>query len=567
MGRRYGIILWALILVWGLNELKSLAAELKQEPKIRQAYVEMPDVVLFLDNDMEENEAQQAEVTLGNKKLLYEGMREPKETGISYYFLLDISASIPKAYFDNIKEGISEFADGLEEWEKISLYTFGYEVTQVLDKEVDAAVVKNSLQEINNADHNTLLFEAIDTAAQDAFRTEGNKRVVIVAITDGEDFAVGKATQAETCQTLMQNGFSMEAVAVSGSSRDYINSLGEFARSTGGNLYIDEKDSSGKIFQSIREDVNAERMVYYKAASNKVSNQVETLVFKNGTVDARKDILVNRSVSDVIAPEVVAIEKVADRVLRISFSENVLNADKVSAWKISMGEENIPIESILQKDGSCIEISVSKELYHGEYLIESVGITDDSKEENSLVLQQTVILEGNDAEIVLENLAEGPDLSVVIGVIVIILLMSLIITMIVIYKKVKRNKGIIKIEDKHVLFSNTSVETHEEAVIIEKKGKSVVLLVDQDGKSISKIETTIDQSLFVGRAPICNVYFNDKMLSNQHFVLEYDGSQMFVTDLNSTNGTRVNGISISAKHRLDIGDVISAGTLRFRIKW
>ena len=74
-------------------------------------------------------------------------------------------------------------------------------------------------------------------------------------------------------------------------------------------------------------------------------------------------------------------------------------------------------------------------------------------------------------------------------------------------------------------------------------------------------------SFIVGRAQICNLYFDDKRMSRQHFVLEWDGQNMYVTDLETTNGTQVNQVPIHQKRRLQQNDVISAGSVDMTIRW
>ena len=74
-------------------------------------------------------------------------------------------------------------------------------------------------------------------------------------------------------------------------------------------------------------------------------------------------------------------------------------------------------------------------------------------------------------------------------------------------------------------------------------------------------------SFIVGRSKICNLYFDDKRMSRQHFVLEWDGQDMYVTDLDTTNGTLLNGVRITKQRRLNQGDKISAGSVEMAIRW
>ena len=98
-------------------------------------------------------------------------------------------------------------------------------------------------------------------------------------------------------------------------------------------------------------------------------------------------------------------------------------------------------------------------------------------------------------------------------------------------------------------------------------GKDIAILVNFNGNVVKKINTKIDKELIVGRDPKCNLSFDIKTLSKRHFKIEYDGKYMYIDDLGSTNGTKVNGILIERRHRLERKDVISAGMLRFQIEW
>jgi pSer/pThr/pTyr-binding forkhead associated (FHA) protein len=72
--------------------------------------------------------------------------------------------------------------------------------------------------------------------------------------------------------------------------------------------------------------------------------------------------------------------------------------------------------------------------------------------------------------------------------------------------------------------------------------------------------------LIVGRLAYCDIIINQKNVSRQHARLLCSGGDYFVEDLNSTNGTFLNGKRVSARTRLKDRDLIRVYnvTLRFR---
>ncbi|MGH3716202.1 MAG: FHA domain-containing protein, partial [Micromonosporaceae bacterium] len=89
-----------------------------------------------------------------------------------------------------------------------------------------------------------------------------------------------------------------------------------------------------------------------------------------------------------------------------------------------------------------------------------------------------------------------------------------------------------------------------------------IRLVSSDGRTygISIGSTTM------GRGEQASMRLPDVGISRRHARLDFDGSQVVLTDLGSTNGTLVNGQRISAV-ALNPGDVIQIGTttLTFRV--
>ena len=56
-------------------------------------------------------------------------------------------------------------------------------------------------------------------------------------------------------------------------------------------------------------------------------------------------------------------------------------------------------------------------------------------------------------------------------------------------------------------------------------------------------------------------------MSRQHFAIEFDGESFYVQDLDTTNGTSLNGIRLKHKRRLEPNDKITAGSLDITVRW
>jgi hypothetical protein len=89
-----------------------------------------------------------------------------------------------------------------------------------------------------------------------------------------------------------------------------------------------------------------------------------------------------------------------------------------------------------------------------------------------------------------------------------------------------------------------------------------VRLVANDGRTYPlSIGSTV-----IGRGDQANLRLPDVGISRRHARLDFDGAQVVLTDLGSTNGTMVNGQRVSAV-ALNPGDMIQIGTttLTFRV--
>lgn len=82
---------------------------------------------------------------------------------------------------------------------------------------------------------------------------------------------------------------------------------------------------------------------------------------------------------------------------------------------------------------------------------------------------------------------------------------------------------------------------------------------DAQGKSFP-----IDVELVIGRSTSCDVFIPDRRMSRRHARFYAEGPHLFVEDLESHNGTYVNGKRV-ARMQLFRGDVVRVGTSQFEV--
>ncbi len=89
------------------------------------------------------------------------------------------------------------------------------------------------------------------------------------------------------------------------------------------------------------------------------------------------------------------------------------------------------------------------------------------------------------------------------------------------------------------------------------------VIVSIDGVVIKEVQLTKDRTT-LGRRPYNDVVIDNLAVSGEHAVLQMTGGEVYLEDLNSTNGSYINGKAIK-KQLLQSDDVIEIG--KYRIKF
>lgn len=89
------------------------------------------------------------------------------------------------------------------------------------------------------------------------------------------------------------------------------------------------------------------------------------------------------------------------------------------------------------------------------------------------------------------------------------------------------------------------------------------MIVSIDGVVIKEVQLTKDRTT-LGRRPYNDIVIDNLAVSGEHAVLQMVGQDVFIEDLNSTNGTYINGKAVK-KQLLQHNDTVEIG--KYKIKY
>ncbi len=549
--KRRGILILSVLLML-LAGITVQADELHLE----QAKVYMPDIKVFYYPGSAGTEGITAVLNDEKLKTVNAYPASEDQTGTDYYILMDISKSIGKDYFSAIKEAVGSFPSGMGEQDTVTLISFGNEVSVLTEHAGKNEDFSGVLSGLDNNDDNTHLFEAFDRTEEIADKEEfALRRTIAIVITDGEDCSTNESTKTTALEKLQKISMPVYAMAVkqtaSGNENAFVEAFGDFVRATNGKLFLFGQEEAGSVLSQIQEYTASAQVLELKASSNKLVSIMQPLtVSMDGSGSEAIQICPRYSQKDQEAPTVAA-SQTGEKEITLTFSEAVKNAGETSSYQIQCNGEAVPVYVVTygEEDGYKAVLTMQEPLKTGEYTIAFQNITDQSLEENKIAEPVTLNLAA-ETEAQTEQKSSGSGSTgstAAVGVAVLVILAGSIVA--VVWKKKKK-------EEKPV---------QEEASPLNQS----VLLLDVRGEESSRqIKAPIEEKLIIGRKSAdCDIALQDEQLSRKHFVIEKDKGCFYIMDLDSTNGTILNGVEIHDRCKLKNGDVVQAGSFHITISW
>ncbi|MCD7814323.1 MAG: FHA domain-containing protein [Lachnospiraceae bacterium] len=534
------------------------------EIRLEQARIELPYIRVFYYGEDYSNAESVVTATLDGTKLLttvFDAEEIPE--GTDYYLLLDITASVGSDYFEAMKQCVLQFQSGMLSEDTITVIAYGDEVTVIADHAGKNEDFSSTVCALVNDNYTTHFWEALTKTAS-LVDSEENKltRAVALVLTDGEDCSEHESTEQEALETLQEAGVPLYAMAVkqtaSGADNVFLDDLKDFVREANGQTWIFSVDEAESCMAECLEYFQSVHELDFRSSSNRIdaTEQLLTVLFPNQE-SSTLTVYPKYFQTDTEAPT-AEIEKLSERELKITYSESVLNADQANNFTVTKDGSPLAIYTLHYEssDGYYTVLTFEEELGNGVYEVTFRNVCDDSTEEN--LLSGSAVIEVNDvpeteteSETETETESEteaaaGTGSNYVLyrgaGFLVLLLLILLLVRR---RKKEQKPEETVSIKQQELQFE----------------------IVDDEGST--KQTFPADKKLIAGRSSKCDIVLSDtsKMLSNQHFSIEKMDGSFYVTDLDSTNGTRVNGIRITSRCRLKNGDVIQAGSLKIIITW
>lgn len=563
--------------------------------KIEQIKAQLPYVYAYCFLGDYTGEEKELGLKILNEEEAYHSHSKDNNEPIHWYILLDNSMSLNSEDLDAIKESLQDIFIGTffnSRGDKVTLQLIGNiekgkEWNPDITEETNKDVILKAFSEVESKATSTYLYTAIHHAATNAAEYQKNNeegRSVLLVISDCNDDSRSDGASGEgkdqAKETLEETGIPMYVVQMSG-DEDV-----EDTR-TVKNLC----DNSGGICveKVTKDDIDAELGNVCKYICNvKLLEYVTTV--EDGTYeiqieeDKRKDVDLSDYHPDYTAENntiQTTIEKVEGKTnqLKICFDKKVDNAKDVNNYEAAYTPEGGKEDKCTIKD-----VEVTPVVKENEPLAEKTEVIltfEDDLYDGDIKITFSEDLEsayGEPSDIAIEavehHITDQPKPSettkwlknnawIIVALIAVILVVVIII--VIVMRKVKKKGGIVYVENEAVLADNVVQKQH---VHIEKEqGLFIKLIISGGGKDSVEISSELKGSLIVGRSDLSDVFIDDSMMSRQHFVLTDEEGVIYVQDLETTNGTMLNGVRVKGKQPVTQNDVISAGSLQIRIDW
>lgn len=536
----------------------------------------------YIQVELKENDLSNDDITakLGSDSVTLYNLTTVKEQRSLTCIAFDNSKSMtqdnicPKGSFQQIKDDtISLIKNNVDANNQFCVYSIGEGEPKDLGFASDPEEVQSLTESLNSLKGNedaTNLNESLDllyNKIESKQRDYGIVRILLVTDTSAdygmgidiseinEKYGYNKIPLYTVCNTTSENSSTYKT-------------LRTLSRNSGGEaIAYNFKENYSSVFGDVYKRMNGGYIASFICNMAADSKSRELNVSINGKLYSETVLLDTAIDIDADVTASVSYDKNSNS-FNIAFHQEGFEGNiPVSTTalqgnsyiiKKSGGKKSLPIQRVeLNSDGSYCVV-MKKDIYTDKYDFEFRDITDLSSKGNTVeALGDVSIKAKSKFWLVFPYL-------VVAAVILIVLLAFYLILL-----NLKKKKNVKTIKEIFETQVNETVEEHRHIVNVSASvnQKMVSFYIRLSNNQAIRDRRMLQSSIIFGRNSACDFVINDAKMSNQHFALELVQGQVMIRDLESKNGTYVDGVRVIARQKIKSGSTVLAGSTVIKIEF
>lgn len=544
--------------------------------QLEQIYINSPMIRTYVTGSEESALTDiQPTLTLDNEELKYNSdihfFDSEKDGGVEYVYVVELSQYVTKTQRQDIAAALKRQVAALKSSDAIKIYGFGdkfaakpgIEIKKgATESEKDTASheIDSLLEQKEKTSH---LWNAVVNVINILnAEEESPERRVVVCVTGGN---YKKATSDNNENTARQQMKEMSKNAafymIQLKTKSKVDGSEASAFQDNGGIKISEKSEMNiaKCFNDLNSWLEKTIVATFSASDSTVFDKSGQITLSFGKTKVCENQTISQAYSwqeNKETPTAGNLQKENDNSLSFVYSEPMKGAEVIKNYTVTRGNnQKIEIESLKYdvKTYKCV-LTFAENLFTDDYKVTISNVTDIDHSPIAVTPSElSVHVDGvNETTYGMIQFLKTFWWAILIGAIVIILL--------IVYLVLRSHGGIVEQTSGKMGFGNATTVTV--GISTPKTKKIRLLMTDSYGKQ-KEIICNIDSSIFVGRDKMCQIHTDDDKMSRQHFAIESTQLGFYVMDLDTLNGTMVNGVRLTERQLLQEGDVITAGREKF----
>lgn len=518
---------------------------------IRQVYLFKDVLRVYADiEDIKGNSIESIKKTdtagyLNQKKLTTNSVKKFYETGegVADIFLVDISKSLNNAQMEQVKAAMQKWASEMKPNDRMAILTFGEEVNTILDYSNDPDEIQKAINSIANSGMKTKLYGAVNEGLNLSQRNDIDlpKRRDIILVTDGLNDSNGGVSMEDVSDRLKKTRIPIYCLWLEGRS-------GNEGESTMNTL---SERSGGKKYNLGQSNINT----VYDQVHSKIQNSfVIDLAYSD-------DEFLNGTSSNL------ELKVTADGKTPIASLDTYFSAPTEDSGMGQVVPDPTLVTETEKKDDGDSKTEEKEEKKDDK---------DDEKDEEEEKDNKVLFL-------------------IAIGIVFLVVIVAIILIILKLVKGKKEeerensyyNHGNsfdldhtdYRYQDQNFNqnYSETAFiphgygekkapaeETRESKNNIWTSQEITVKLLDT---SSGKVKTAkIQDEYHIGRKADNDFVIDSPKVSGRHCILYVENGVVYVEDLGSTNGTKLNGSLVHEKKQLKTGDILVIANKTYQVE-